>query len=229
MVRIPSGRTTARPCSALLWFPSRAFVHPHRAFNSGLDGAPVGLVALPAAGISNKGVPAEGLQFPCNDPSTSPGSTGPLQISDISSLFQLWGGGTTVIHHWERVVERNEQCAQIFIQGYCSCRLKHEFTVIFFKLDIGIRTIVLILIIVTTLWVLQLFLQQCVLCQCFPLPPLFFANEIISWFKLFFITRRKHGDLWRAALRTTCSMCQNCKGSKQQARGNGDVFWLLWL
>lgn len=64
-----------------------------------------------------------------------------------------------------------------------------------------------------TLWVMQLFLQQCVLRQCFPLPPLFFANEVISWFKLFFIAWIKHGDLWRTALRTTCSMCQNCRSS----------------
>lgn len=77
--RILRSWTTARPCSALLWFPTEAFAHPTGHFTGcltlGLGVAPVGLVALPAAGVSllsNKGIPAEVLAPPCSDSKTSP-------------------------------------------------------------------------------------------------------------------------------------------------------------
>lgn len=72
-----------------------------------------------------------------------------------------------------------------------------------FQLGLETQAIILIdhLIIVTTLWLMQLVLLKYVLYQCSPPPPIFIVNEIINLFKLFFITWIKNSSLWRTVPR----------------------------
>lgn len=110
--------------------------------------------------------------LPCSDSRTTPASFDHWSVSDLSSLVQLWGGRTTVVHPWERLVKRNVWCAQIFIQGCYFCRPKREFTILFFKWDVGIQTIVLILINKRCEWCSSSCSSVC-FASAFPCPPYF--------------------------------------------------------